>query len=77
MTVTYDGAASDGWAEVDADKPVVIGPGDIWLIIQAPPPVLVAQDRDGPDTEWWYHDTLASYQRPSIYISGAAVTSSD
>jgi hypothetical protein len=35
MTVTHDGATSDGWAEVDADRPVVIGPGNIWLIIQA------------------------------------------
>jgi hypothetical protein len=77
MTVTYDGATSDGWTEVDAEKPVVIGPGDIWLIIQAPPPVYVAQDWDGPDTEWWYHDAFSSYQRPNIYISGAAVTTSE
>jgi len=77
MTVTYDGATKDGWIEVDAEKPVVIGPGDIWLIIQAPPPVYVAQDWDGPDTEWWYHDALASFQRPNIYISGAPVASSE
>ncbi len=77
MTVTHDGETMDGWAEVDADKPVVIGPGVIWLIIQAPPPVYVAQDWDGPDTEWWYHDDFSSRQRPNIYISGAPVTSSE
>jgi hypothetical protein len=73
MTVTYNGDTEDGWVEVDAEKPVVVGPGDIWLIIQAPPPVYVAQDWDGPDTEWWYHDAFASFQRPNIYISGAPV----
>jgi hypothetical protein len=74
MTVTHDGETGDGWAEVDAEEPVVLGPGNIWLIIQAPPPVYVAQDWDGPDTEWWYHDAFSDFQRPNIYISGAPVT---
>ncbi len=77
MTVTYNGATKEGWVEVDAEKPVVLGPGNIWLIIQAPPPVYVAQDWDGPNTAWWYHDALQNFQRPNIYISGAAVTSSE
>jgi hypothetical protein len=77
MTVTYVGETSDGWNEVEADEPVVLGPGNIWLILQAPPPVYVAQDWEGPNLEWWYHDAFANYQRPNIYISGAAVTSSD
>lgn len=77
MSVTHDSATMDGWAEVDADEPVVLGPGDIWLIIQAPPPVYVAQDWDGPDVEWWYHDSFSSTDRPNIYISGAPVTSSE
>jgi len=71
LTVTNGTAAGPDPVEVDATAPVMLGPGVIWLMVQAPPPVLIAADWDGMDVEWRYHGSLSNSSRPNIYIRGA------
>jgi hypothetical protein len=71
LTITNAPPTGADVNEVDASAPVLIGPGVVWLLIQAPPPVLIAADWDGPDVEWWWDDELRNTSRPNIYIRGA------
>jgi hypothetical protein len=72
FAVTNAGGSDPDTIEVDASAPVLLGPGKIWLLLQAPPPVLIASDWEATsNVEWTYHGTVGEGDPTNIFIRGA------